>query len=243
MADFRETLYEKYFETQSGRRLSSSLKQRLLEGHAQLKKEILPLLPKEKTPQVLDIGCGFGEFLLFLKSQGYSNIQGIDISPDQIAQAKELGLENVRVADVFDFLASHKNQFDVITGIDIIEHFDKNELLRLLKLVKEALKPGGTSVFRTPNMDAPFTSTFAFGDYTHQSFLNYSSAQQIFTAAGFEAVEVLPSFIQVRPALKEFIRKIFWGLLTMESRLILFASGKSAKGVYFTPNLLIKVRR
>lgn len=244
MADFRDTLYEKYFQTQNGRRHNSAnLEQKIKDNWLQLEGEILPLLPQNKDQRILDLGCGYGELLMLLNEKGYKNTEGIDISPQQIQMAKELGVQNVQVADAFAYLDSQKNTFDVITGIDIIEHFSKDELVKLLGLIKSALKPNGTAIFRTPNMDAPFTSTYAFGDYTHQSFLNLSSAEQLFNAVGFSRVEVLPSYIKVKGALKETMRKLAWKWITFQAKLTLFASGKSTQGVLFTPNLIIKVQK
>jgi 2-polyprenyl-3-methyl-5-hydroxy-6-metoxy-1,4-benzoquinol methylase len=244
MADFRDTLYEKYFQTQNGRRHNNAnLEQKIKDNWLQLEHEILPLIPAKKDLRILDLGCGYGELLMLLNSKGFTQTEGIDISPQQIEMAKELNVPNVQVADAFAYLGSQKNAIDIITGIDIIEHFSKDELVKLLALIKEALKPGGIAIFRTPNMDAPFTSTYAFGDYTHQSFLNYSSAEQLFNSIEFSRVEVLPSFIKVKGALKEILRKLVWKWVTFQSKLTLFASGKSTKGVYFTPNLIIKVTK
>lgn len=239
MSDFRETLYENYFETQSGRRINTSLKEKLKAGWNQLSGEILPLLPQNTSAKILDIGCGFGEFLMLLQQKGYTNLHGIDISPEQVAKAHELGLQNIQQANAFDFLEKSRQQFDVITCIDLIEHFPKDELVLLLKKITKALKPGGIAIFRTPNMDAPFTATYAFGDFTHQSFLNYSSAMQLFGAVGFTTTKVLPSYIKVHGFLKETLRKFLWKWLTLNAKLSLFASGKSTREVLFTPNLII----
>jgi 2-polyprenyl-3-methyl-5-hydroxy-6-metoxy-1,4-benzoquinol methylase len=243
MPDFREVLYSKYFLTQSGRRITGQDSQMLKDQWNHLDKEVLPLIPGKKDLRILDIGCGFGAFLMLLLNKGYQSVEGIDISADQVEKAHELGLSQVYQADIFEFLGSGGQIFDVITGIDIIEHFSKDELLKLLFLIRNSLAPGGIAIFRTPNMDAPLTSTYAWGDYTHQCLLNYSSARQLFLAAGYSKVEVIGSYIHVNGGLKEFFRKICWGLLSFELKLILFASGKSSREVLFTPNLLIKIEK
>ncbi|MDQ3073736.1 MAG: class I SAM-dependent methyltransferase [Bacteroidota bacterium] len=203
----------------------------------------MPIISRTPDSHVLDIGCGYGELLMLLNAKGFTNTSGIDISPQQIELAKELNVPNVQVADAFTYLYTQKNTFDLITGIDIIEHFSKDELVRLLSNIKHSLKEGGIAIFRTPNMDAPFTSTYAFGDFTHQSFLNYSSAEQLFRSIGFSDVQVLPSYIKVKGKFRELLRKVIWKYVTLHSKLVLFATGKSTKGVYFTPNLLIKIRK
>src|ERR1035437_10071184 len=117
MADFRDKLYEQYFNNQSGRRLNKDLSEKIKENWKQLRNEILPLMPAGKTSKILDIGCGFGEWLMLLKENSYNNCEGIDISKEQIETAQSLGLKNVQVANVFDYLASKPNYFDCITGI------------------------------------------------------------------------------------------------------------------------------
>jgi 2-polyprenyl-3-methyl-5-hydroxy-6-metoxy-1,4-benzoquinol methylase len=243
MPDFRDKLYEQFFQNQSGRRLDSDFRTRLQEHWRQLENEILPLLNTAKEGIVLDLGCGYGELLMLLKEKGWSRSYGIDISQEQIAKAKELGLQTVEVADAFQYLAGKKESFSIITAIDIIEHFSKDELLKLLGYIQSALRPGGTAIFRTPNMDAPYTSTYAYGDFTHQSLLNYSSAEQLFRSAGFSQVEVLPSFIRTNGFMKESLRKTAWFFISGMAKLTLFASGKSTRGVYFTPNLIIRVKK
>jgi 2-polyprenyl-3-methyl-5-hydroxy-6-metoxy-1,4-benzoquinol methylase len=193
MADFRDKLYEKYFQNQSGRRLNKELTEKIKEDWKQLSGEILPLLPANKNSSILDIGCGYGDLLMLLDQSGYKNCRGIDISPEQVETAKSLGLNNVEVANVFEYLAVHPAGFDCITGIDIIEHFSKDELVHLLELVKSALKENGIAIFRTPNMDGLLSSVYAYGDYTHQCLLNYSSAMQLGLSVGFQSATVLPS--------------------------------------------------
>jgi hypothetical protein len=111
--------------------------------------------------------------------------------------------------------------------------------VELLNLCRKNLSDDGLMIFRTPNMDAPFASTFAYGDFTHEVRLNYSSALQLMLSAGFSNVEVKPSFINAGGA-KELLRKLSWGIVKFFSKLTLFASGKSTRNVLLTPNLVIK---
>jgi 2-polyprenyl-3-methyl-5-hydroxy-6-metoxy-1,4-benzoquinol methylase len=243
MADFRDKLYEQYFHNQSGRRLNKDLSSKIKENWKQLNAEIMPLIPTGKNAKILDIGCGFGEWLMLLKQNGYQNTEGVDISPEQIETAHAMGIANAQVADVFEYLAQRKNEFDCITGIDIIEHFSKDELVNLLELIKGALKQNGTAIFRTPNMDGLLASVYAYGDFTHQCLLNYSSAQQLGMSCGFSETITLPSFIYVNGTLKNLLRKLLWSSAVLNAKLTLFASGRSTKGVLFTPNLLMIVKK
>ena len=48
-------------------------------------------LIKDKSAKILDAGCGNGGFLYFLRSLGYENTAGIDISREQVEVSKRLG--------------------------------------------------------------------------------------------------------------------------------------------------------
>lgn len=235
-------LYKDYYHNQAIHFGSKILNKKLKENFVQLNKEIIPLLPSDKNIKILDIGCGFGCLIFTLNHNGYKNVLGIDISEDQVKQAHQLGIKEVIQYEASAFLQENTNSFDVIIGIDLIEHYKKENLLNLLEKVNLSLKPNGYAIFRTPNIDAPLGSTYSFGDFTHQTFLNYASALQLFTIAGFEHVMVLPSFISVKGILNNFVRKIIWFNTLINMRLTLFASGKSSKNVIFTPNLIVKCK-
>src|SRR5262245_51502249 len=60
-------------------------------------------LPKQRSTPILDIGCGSGQFLYFLREQGYHDVRGIDLDRDQVELGRELGLDATAV-DALDFL-------------------------------------------------------------------------------------------------------------------------------------------
>ena len=240
-AGFRDKLYKNYFKNQVSRTVDN-IKDKLAADNLQLKNEIIPLLPDDKDVNILELGCGYGGLLLLLQQSGYKNCEGIDHSEDQVKAAGELGSINVRQADMIAFLELANNDFDVIIGIDVIEHSNKPELFELLEKSKKALRDNGTLIFRTPNADAPFGSTYCFGDLTHEIFLNYSSAEQVFLSTGFEQISIFPSYIRVNGYLKNLMRRFLWFIVVVKSKVILFASGKSTKTVILTPNLLIKCK-
>ena len=41
-----------------------------------------------KDSEILDLGCGWGDILLFLKNKGFTNCYGIDSSPQHVEIAK-----------------------------------------------------------------------------------------------------------------------------------------------------------
>ena len=123
-------------------------------------------LPPNKDARILDVGCGMGHFLYFLRSQSYSNFFGIDISEQQVDFVKKNISENAVVADAFDFL-KEDGLFDVIAVNDVIEHIPKERLLEFLHLVFNSLENEGVVFIKTDNMSNPFGLRGRYMDITH----------------------------------------------------------------------------
>lgn len=239
MTNYRKALYTNYFTNQAGRAHTENIKQKFETERYYFGCEIVKYLPESKSIKILDIGSGTGSFLAACKLKGYTNVEGIDLSEEMVKIANEFGVTEAVCGDLNQYLEEKSSCYDVITGMDIIEHFTKDELIALIETIKKALKPGGMVVFRTPNLDAQFATFFAYGDFTHENYLNKYSAIQVMMAMGFKYVNVLPSHIETKGMVKEMIRKVLWGFIQFRYKLELFASGRSSKNVIFTPNMII----
>jgi len=61
------------------------------ESQTQRHRQFLRLLGEERGASVLDLGCGYGDFLRFMRQQGFAGRYiGYDISPEMIAAARRL---------------------------------------------------------------------------------------------------------------------------------------------------------
>ena len=235
---YREVLYANYHTNQSGRAALTDAKSLFDRERKQFDREILPKLSTvKKAARIFDMGSG--SLLMALKNAGYTNLSGMDLSSEQVEMAHKMGVSEVVLGDAMQFLRDAKEGFDVITGMDIIEHFTKDELVELLQLIKGKLNPGGIAIFRTPNMDAPIASAFALGDFTHENYLNASSAEQVMLSCGFSEVSVLPSTMRVQGIFKEIVRRIAYDWMELLLKIQLFATARSTRKVLFTPNLII----
>ena len=108
--------------------------------------EILRQNPK--TKRVLDIGCGAGIYLDFLRSKGLE-VEGIEISPWGYKMAtKKLGLK-VHNKPI-DKLSVPSKKFDVITMYDVLEH--TTNPMGFLEDVKEWLADDGILIINLPNL-------------------------------------------------------------------------------------------
>jgi 2-polyprenyl-3-methyl-5-hydroxy-6-metoxy-1,4-benzoquinol methylase len=243
MFDYRKTLYQNYYSNHAGVKGKKAQKAHFKQQRRYFKREFKSLLPADKAVAILDIGCGSGSFLSAIGELGYSNYRGIDLSQEQVEMAREFGVRNVECAEAKDFLSLQQEAFDVICAIDLIEHLSKDELISFLKVVKTALRPGGKVIFRTPNMDARQASVFAFADFTHEVFLNKSSATQVLLSTGYENIDVVEGFMFMENPAKEFTRKLLWMVIKFCLKLELFATARTWHEVVFTPNIVITGHR
>src|SRR5947209_6961404 len=100
---FKTRLYQHYL-TQHVRFNAESVQSALSKRGPYLKKLISSYLPQDKSLKLLDLGCGYGGILHFLREAGYDSIAGVDVSPEQVKLAHHLGFLDVYCQDVREFL-------------------------------------------------------------------------------------------------------------------------------------------
>ena len=119
--------------------------------------------------KILEIGCGRGYILKWLGNKGYSNIEGIDLSPTDVEFAKKyVGIDSIYCADGFEYLQKKECIYDCIIGKSIFEHIEKNRLDEFLGLIKNALKPKGKVILQVPNIDWIMAQHERYMDLTHE---------------------------------------------------------------------------
>jgi cyclopropane fatty-acyl-phospholipid synthase-like methyltransferase len=81
--------------------------------------------------RLLDVGCGYGDWLMYAKSKGMK-VMGINISPDQAKYATEVYGLKVINRNWKDFVTDKALQleyygtFDAVTFMDTVEHYVSN---------------------------------------------------------------------------------------------------------------------
>jgi 2-polyprenyl-3-methyl-5-hydroxy-6-metoxy-1,4-benzoquinol methylase len=188
--------YDKYYEHYF-RRVNIPTKEAFEEAASSYSACFQKSLPSDKNIKILDVGCGMGHFLYFLKKAGYTNYWGIDISTAQVSFVRENITERVEVADVFDYLKAICG-FDVIVANDVLEHIPKDKILDLLNLIYQALEPNGLFFAKTPNMSNPFSLRFRYVDYTHDVGFTEESLRYVLSITGFEDIEITGAPSQLR---------------------------------------------
>jgi len=96
---------------------------------------------------ILDVGTSTGTNLRMLKEMGFTNYQGLDMSPEAIRWCEEKGLGTVRQGDVCA-IPFPDESFDLVLATDIIEHVDDD--LQALNELQRVLKKSGRIVITVP---------------------------------------------------------------------------------------------
>ncbi len=175
-------------------------------------------LPACRETPILDIACGEGSLLRFLRSRGYTNLSGCDISPENVAICHSLGLDFVVRADALE-LGRMRGiaRYGAIFAMDMLEHLPKARVAGFLEDLRVRLLPGGYAVVQTLNMGSHLGWYHRHADVTHEFGLTEASAAAVFTVAGFApgAVQVRASWNATTPLgyLREVYLRAVHGLL------------------------------
>jgi len=111
--------------------------------------EIKKIQEVKKSGKLLDVGTNMGFFLRKAKEAGFET-EGVEPSPSLSKIARENW--NLKIHNSFLEEANlPKNQYDVITLIDVFEHVINPK--ELLKVCYDILKPDGIVVIKVPNGD------------------------------------------------------------------------------------------
>jgi SAM-dependent methyltransferase len=166
---------------------------------------IYPSMPPGPLP-VLDLASGKGSWLRWMKSKGFTNLSGVDLS---VYDLEQTGIPEATLhrEDLFGFLNRTENTYSLIHAKDVIEHMTKNEVVEFLTACLKRLVPGGQLWISTFNALAPMASQTWFADFTHETSFAPDSMRQVMHACGFPEVEVR-CVHPVPPTLKGKIRRV-----------------------------------
>ena len=98
--------------------------------------------------KVIDVGCGIGELLTHLPSDAV--FFGVELSSRSVEIAKSLN-RNVRQVDITKAPPHFKNNFDVVTCFQVLEHIV--DIHSFFSALISLCKPGGIIVLAVPNND------------------------------------------------------------------------------------------
>lgn len=172
--------------------------------------EFLKKVLLDKNAKILDFGCGFGQVIFSLQRNGYKNIAGADINEVAIKHLKENGISVYNLESDTSFYNEHDGYFDFVIMSHVLEHIQKNEVIKQLKLIRGLIKPGGGLIVMVPNAQSNTGCYWAYEDFTHHLLFTSGSLYYVLKAAGYSSVIFLDvDCLASSSGLKKFLRKFF----------------------------------
>lgn len=139
---------------------------------------------------VLDIGCGRGEFLDLLREAGVP-ARGLDLNPAMVEACHARGLD-ASEGDALGYLASLPDaSLGGLIAVQVVEHLEPGYLTRVLQAAYDKLRPGAPIVLETIN-PACWVAFFEsyIRDLTHVRPVHPETLQYLLQASGFSRVEI-----------------------------------------------------
>jgi 2-polyprenyl-3-methyl-5-hydroxy-6-metoxy-1,4-benzoquinol methylase len=143
-----------------------------------------------KTNNLLDIGAGSGFLLEVAKRHGW-NVRGTEFAEDAIEMCRKKGI-HVDKGELAE-LGFEDNSFDVITGIEVIEHL--NNPTEITKEIFRILRPGGVVYLTTPNFNSllrkRLKSEYDVISYPlHLCYYTKGTLKKLFTDQGLQSLKI-----------------------------------------------------
>jgi len=138
----------------------------------------------------VDLGFGRGEFLELLVEHDIEAV-GVEVDPDLVQAGRARGLK-VEQGDAVGWLSRAVDEsLGGIAMIQVIEHLDSQEVVEVVALARDKLRPGGLMVVETLNPESLYIFARAFyADPTHDKPIHPAYLTFLFREAGFSSVEI-----------------------------------------------------
>ena len=137
---------------------------------------------------VLDMGCGYGDFINAVRARRRI---AIDRWPD-FPQHVEQGVETI-VGPIDDLSRMEAGSIDFAFASNLFEHLQQTEFVQVLERLRPKLSARGTLNILQPNYRYAFREYF--DDYTHVAVYSHVSLADLLAANGYEVFDVRPRFL------------------------------------------------
>jgi len=182
---FREC-NQTYFESWLGKTKINSLRN---------KNRLEQVLKLKKHGNLLEIGCGRGEFLSIARK--YFNTEGIDRSNFAVASIKKNLICDRVYEEKIENVKLDSNHYDVVIAYNILEHLADPE--KTIRKIYDSLKKGGVLVGSVPNnsglIGTFFTQVVNFFDKTHCSTFPPKEWKELYKKIQFGSIHFFGEFV------------------------------------------------
>ncbi|MBK8685175.1 MAG: class I SAM-dependent methyltransferase [Bacteroidetes bacterium] len=172
------------------------------------------------SARVLDIGCGEGKFLSYLKSTKGCFVEGLELNEkaQKIAIGNNISVFNLTIQEFSEF---NNEKYDVVTLFQVLEHIPNVD--DFLKAALKVVRPNGILVIAVPNND-PYYLKYEKDHFLnlpphHMGWWNQRSLEAIAKIYNLEIIHIVKqplehyssytkNFLNIRLRLPKFLVKI-----------------------------------
>jgi 2-polyprenyl-3-methyl-5-hydroxy-6-metoxy-1,4-benzoquinol methylase len=174
--------------------------------YSKIRRDLLPHIPNLPQARLLDVGCGAGNTLCYLKESGrIGEAVGVDFTAIPNSNQQNPLIDRFIVADIQrqDLKLEH-NHFDILLCADVLEHL--TDPWSSLHYLRQFLKADGRLVVSVPNIREfrALKKIFLKGDFayapsgildkTHLRFFCKKNIEALVRDAGFIIDSTAPGF-------------------------------------------------
>jgi 2-polyprenyl-3-methyl-5-hydroxy-6-metoxy-1,4-benzoquinol methylase len=145
----------------------------------------------ENRCSALDIGCGEGSFLEFLKKAGFKKVLGIEPSIEAIRASKKNIRKYIKFG-MFENFNFKKEKFDLISCFMTLEHVCNPR--KLLEKMRKLLNPGGKVAIITHNYESFVNRVLMekspIVDIEHFQIFNKKSIKYLLQSTNFDSIKI-----------------------------------------------------
>ena len=135
----------------------------------------------EPGDTILDIGCGDGSLLRYLRKRGFQ-AEGVDLNAELVAGCQADGLK-VQLGDAREAIWTADPSHRIFSMLDFVEHIPMDTFLEILNQI--ALRPGARVWIQTPNLESIMGFKFWFHMPSHILPLHPWVLRRILDRLGF----------------------------------------------------------
>ncbi len=150
--------------------------------------DYLPLF--DGASDVLDLGCGRGEFLDLLREKGVA-ARGVDVNHEMVEACRRRGLAAEESGGLEYLRRLPDGSLGGLFAAQVVEHLQPDYLMQLLAAAYDKLRPGSRIVLETINPACWFAFFQSYiRDITHVRALHPDTLKYLLEASGFQRIDV-----------------------------------------------------
>lgn len=192
----------------------------------------------EEETTVLDIGCGSGKFLKYLKEKKNCDCTGLELNENAISEAVQNGLK-VKSEFVQQHAEDINNRYDVVCAFQVLEHIA--DAGSFLEGAIKCLKPNGKLIICVPNNNPWFYQYDKFHTLNlpphHMNMWDENALTRLASYYGFDKVQISEEPVSryrffARQKLKtnrSALSKVFYPILYPITSLLTYLNRKTIK--------------